>query len=592
MDIVWANYNEVLNVICSQLSEASFVSIDCEFTGLRLADKTDRADTYLRETSGPDGEDEDKINDERVNSAARKVITAADQVANIQSRYSDYRLAAEAFQIIQVGVCIVLADQDVGEYVMLPYNFYVSPILPLKFGIDRRFLFQMSAAAFHLSHRFDFNKWLANGIPYLNRNEQTEIEERQLQFISQEFEDINIDQSGQKLLDSVLPGLNAWANDPNPEESWFNISVSNSYQKRIIYQTIRNSYPQLYAVGRRDFMQIRRKDKDATEHTKRSEKYDKLMSEVNQYVGIRHIFDHISRSKIPVVGHNIFVDLINIYAKFVGTLPSSVEEFAHQINSLFPTVIDTKYFGTMGDMTDTDAQHSSLREMLGNLRSVVYPVYTIHPEFTKYDNRDYMHEAGWDAWETAKLFLKQGGKYFYLDTDRSFPNSSGNFEEGDEQADRDVMMISDDATTYSRKRHEPLLHEPASMDDKIMRFAPPRPERGIRWLAESVRSEEQNWDGRDSSYQVDTADEWRVDQNVNGNAWGRFEVAPLFESASVHDEDRVMADTDTAEAAAPPLANHIGIMNPILPEFSSPVWGTIANRLRVTGTVERVLVLK
>ncbi|KAK9367451.1 ribonuclease H-like domain-containing protein [Lipomyces kononenkoae] len=476
---------------------------------------------------------------------------------------------------------------------MLPYNFYVSPILPLKFGIDRRFLFQMSAAAFHLYNRFDFNKWLASGIPYMNRNEQREIEERQLRFVNQEFEDINIDQSGQKLLNSVLPALDAWANDPNPEESWFNIAVSNSYQKRILHQTIRNSYPQLYALGRRDFIQIRRKDKDgSTEHAKRFEKYDKLMSEVNQYVGIRHIFDHISHSKVPIVGHNIFVDLIYIYAKFVGTLPSSVEEFAHQIISLFPTVIDTKYIGTLSDVDGSDAGHSSLHDMLDNLRSVVYPIHTIHPEFTKYDDREYVHEAGWDALQTAKLFLKQGGKYFYLDTERHFPKlqSSSNLEKGDEQVNSDVMMdYSDDANVYSRKRHESLHDKHAEMADKFMSFAPPRPERGIQWLTESVRSDEQNWDARDTTYQVDTSDEWRFDQTVKGDDWERFEAVPLLETGSVHDTDRVM--TDTAEAAAPHLANNVDPLNPILPPFSSPVWGTLTNRLRVTGTVERVLVL-
>jgi hypothetical protein len=154
-----------------------------------------------------------------------------------------------------------------------------------------------------------------------------------------------------------------------PETSWFNIAASNSYQKRIVHQTIRKSYPQLYGLGHRNFIQIRRKNKDdSTEPVKGIEKYNKLIFEVNQYAGIRHIFDHISDTKIPIVGHNVFVDLINIYAKFVSSLPSSIEEFAHQISSLFPTyvsyfgrainfeltsllrVIDTKYFGTMSDV--------------------------------------------------------------------------------------------------------------------------------------------------------------------------------------------------------------------------------------------------
>ncbi|KAK9343878.1 ribonuclease H-like domain-containing protein [Lipomyces starkeyi] len=595
MDILWANYNEVLSVIYTQLSEASFVSIDCEFTGLRLTDKTAPPNLHLNGPSAAAGED-DKIHGEDASTTATGAASV-DQLASIQSRYSDYRVAAEAFQIIQLGLCIVQVNQDTGEYVMLPYNFYVSPILPLKFGIDRRFVFQMSAAAFHLRNRFDFNKWLANGVPYLSRDEQTQIEARALRFITQEFEDINVDHSGQQLLDSVLPGLDAWANDPNPETSWFNIAASNSYQKRIVHQTIRKSYPQLYGLGHRNFIQIRRKNKDdSTEPVKGIEKFNKLIFEVNQYAGIRHIFDHISDTKIPIVGHNVFVDLINIYAKFVSSLPSSIEEFAHQISSLFPTVIDTKYFGTMSDVDDSGAHHSSMKDMLDDLRSVIYPIYTIHPEFTKYDNREHEHEAGWDACETAKLFLKQGGKHFYLDVERSLPTqySSNDSEKGDEkirtEVDDDMRMIyNGDANISRRKRHESSQVEPVEMDEILMSFSRPRSGQGINWLEESLQTDEQNWDVPDSSYQVDTADQWNTDQSVR--PWEKLEVEQLPQAVSVRDVDRVMADVADAVEPLPPLTN-VGVMKSILPPFSSAVWGPIANRLRVTGTNERVLILK
>ncbi|KAK9388093.1 ribonuclease H-like domain-containing protein [Lipomyces mesembrius] len=436
-----------------------------------------------------------------------------------------------------------------------PYNFYVSPILPLKFGIDRRFLFQMSAAAFHLRSRFDFNKWLANGVPYLNRDEQTQIEDRALRFITQEFEDINVDRGGQQLLDSVLPGLDAWANDPNPETSWFNIAVSNSYQKRIVHQTIRKSYPQLYGLGH-----------DSTEHVKRIEKYNNLMLEVNQYAGIRHIFDHISRTKYP------------------SSLPSSIEEFAHQMSSLFPMVIDTKYFGTMSDVDDSDAHHSSMKDMSDDLRSVVYTIYSMVDSsgITKYDSREYEHEAGWDAW-----------KYFYLDVGRSFPThyTLNDSEKGDEQIrteiDDDVSMIyNDDANISCRKRHESSQVEPVEMDEMLMSFSRPRSGRGINWLEESLQTDEQNWDVPDSS---NTTDQWNTDQCVR--AWEKFEVEQLPQAVSVRDVDRVMGDVADAVEPLPPITN-VGVTKFILPPFSSVVWGPIANRLRVTGTNERVLILK
>ncbi|KAK9245023.1 CAF1 family ribonuclease-domain-containing protein [Lipomyces tetrasporus] len=476
-----------------------------------------------------------------------------------------------------------------------PYNLYVSPILPLKFGVDRRFLFQSSAASFLQRHRFDFNKWLA-GVPYLNREEQRDIDERQQRFVLQQFEDINVDQSGQQFMDSILPSLEAWANDSNPEASWFNIAVSNSYQKRIVHQMLRQSYPHLCGLGRHNFIQIRRKSSNnSTEHAKRVEKYNNLMSEANEYAGVRHIFDHISRAKVPVVGHNVFVDLINIYAKFLGSLPSSVEDFAHQVNSLFPTVIDTKYFGTMSDVDERNAQHSSMKEMLDELRSVVYPVYSIHPEFTKYDNSEYRHEGGWDACETAKLFLKQGGKFFYLDVERAPPSpySSSESEKGDEEIgiEADIDLTTDchgDASSSRRRRLGSSQGESPVTDDIIMSFSRPRRERGVGSMEETLQADEQDWEIPGSDHLGDAEDQWNADPSAPGDAWDNFQAE---HSGSVHDVDRVMVDITDAVEPLPPLLS-AGELKPILPPLSSSVWDPIANHLRVMGTNERVLILK
>ncbi|KAK9323744.1 ribonuclease H-like domain-containing protein [Lipomyces orientalis] len=478
---------------------------------------------------------------------------------------------------------------------MRPYNLYVSPILPLKFGVDRRFLFQSSAASFLQRHRFDFSKWLA-GVPYLNSDEQRDIDKRQQRFVLQQFEDINVDQSGQQLLDSILPSLEAWANESNPEASWFNIAVSNSYQKRIVHQMLRQSYPRLYGLGRHNFIQIRRKsNNNSAEDAKRVEKYNNLMSDANEYAGVRHIFDHISRAKVPIVGHNVFVDLINIYAKFLGSLPTSVEEFAHQVNLLFPTVIDTKYFGTMSDVDETNAQHSSMKELLDKLRSVVYPVYSIHPEFTKYDNSEYWHEAGWDACETAKLFLKQGGKFFYLDVERAPPTpySSSESEKGEEEIgiDVDIDLTTDchgDATRFRRRRLRSSESESAVTDDISMSFSRPRRERGVQSVEYTLQADELDWEVPGSDHLGDAEDQWIADPSASDDAWDNFQAEQVPYSRSVHDVDQMMAD---AVEPLPPLLS-AGAGRPILPPLSSSVWDPIVNHLRVMGTNERVLILK
>lgn len=53
------------------------------------------------------------------------------------------------------------------------------------------------------------------------------------------------------------------------------------------------------------------------------------------------------RDNPPIlVGHNLFMDLVNFIGCFFGPLPDSVEDFKVMAHELFPTVVDTKYMAT------------------------------------------------------------------------------------------------------------------------------------------------------------------------------------------------------------------------------------------------------
>jgi hypothetical protein len=56
--------------------------------------------------------------------------------------------------------------------------------------------------------------------------------------------------------------------------------------------------------------------------------------------------------RIPLVGHNLFMDVVYLWQCFYGGLPDRVEEFATLLHEKFPMLIDTKYIFThdCGDM--------------------------------------------------------------------------------------------------------------------------------------------------------------------------------------------------------------------------------------------------
>ncbi|OLL24221.1 Poly(A)-specific ribonuclease PARN [Neolecta irregularis DAH-3] len=60
--------------------------------------------------------------------------------------------------------------------------------------------------------------------------------------------------------------------------------------------------------------------------------------------GIRIVLEHISKTKKPIIGHNVFGDITRIYCNLMkGTLPDTLPDFCLRITNAFPTIIDTKY---------------------------------------------------------------------------------------------------------------------------------------------------------------------------------------------------------------------------------------------------------
>jgi poly(A)-specific ribonuclease len=117
-----------------------------------------------------------------------------------------------------------------------------------------------------------------------------------------------------------------------------------------------------------------------------------------------------------IVGHNLFTDLVCLYTTFVGPLPMDVKDFQDRIHGLFPIVIDTKYLATEGHDSMSTVMRKSLSELLEPFKKIHTPLILLHEEHTSYGtNLGKKHEAGFDSWMTAELFVKLSSKIY---TDR------------------------------------------------------------------------------------------------------------------------------------------------------------------------------
>ena len=179
-----------------------------------------------------------------------------------------------------------------------------------------------------------------------------------------------------------------------------------------MHQLIRAEYPDLVTISRPGFIQIVPFDQqreDAVKATKMRVFEEKVMRQIGlrwlveamvggdlgaidprifarsptgqpifvdleiitrQFHDLQH---RLRQTPTVLVGHNLFMDLINFYKCFFGQLPDRVEDFRSIMNQLFPMIIDTKYLATHNSSNATHAR-SSLEELDEELNQLPVPV--------------------------------------------------------------------------------------------------------------------------------------------------------------------------------------------------------------------------
>ncbi|RPB02215.1 ribonuclease CAF1 [Choiromyces venosus 120613-1] len=380
MDVNNANFRYLLPDIIDSIESSSFVAIDLELSG-------------IHKTFGPRN-------------------TPLNRKQNLEERYQEVKAAAERFQVLQFGLCAVSYDEILESYICRPFNFFVNPNSDTKFGLDREYVVQASAIGFLLESGFDFNATYSSGIRYMSCSEEQYVVERENRAAQEPKEDIHIDDASQQFVKDFIAEIQEWVDDPNPAFDFVNISTMgqgvNSYQKRLIHQVVRKTFPHLQTMGRPTFVQVIRTD-PAAEKMKRDERRARFDLDLQRAIGLRHVIDALFASKKPLVGHNIFTDLINLYECFIGTLPDTSKEFAHILHRDFPIVIDTKFIATCD--VETAGYSSNLQGIWDLLSTQEYPAIELDIGYTRYATSRLAHEAGYDSYNTAQILVRLVGRY-------------------------------------------------------------------------------------------------------------------------------------------------------------------------------------
>ncbi|SMR49653.1 unnamed protein product [Zymoseptoria tritici ST99CH_1A5] len=569
MDVDKTSFYPLLLDILTDISDAAFVTIDLELSGIPTKDP-----------------------------AAGK--------PTLQQRYLETKEAAERYQILQIGITCVEQDASSGKYVLKPYNFDLSPVINERgLDVERIFSYQSGAAEFLLKVGFDMGRPFTHGVPYLSRAESKTAREK---FVKRNdrgaVADIAIkptEVESLAFLARVRSQVDEWvASTSMKTPEYLNIvpfdsdNVSNEqkqeelsrFEKRLVHQIVRAEYPELTTISRRGMIQVIKFDQEREDRIAEGRKRD-LEERIARQKGFRWIIDAMHGGNITsldlrecardsvtgeyifvnmddmkgqfhraqallrnnpkvLVGHNCFLDLVYIYRTFIGTLPDTVEEFQRKLHKLWPVIVDTKYMSThnCGDISPA----SSLEQIAEQLSAFQTPGVEVDPQHSKYTDLAAFHEAGYDSFLTAQVAVRLSAKL-----------------------EREGAYVDDDAHGAELKDGMAAV----KLTEKALDH---------QSAANGSKANEQQVNG-----QADGTDSLReangFTPSVPGHKWKRT-GEPTLEAAPEGD----FFEYDPTDRK--PRGQSIGTTIPGgMPRFGSDFWRVYGNKLRVFGTQEGVCVL-
>ena len=129
---------------------------------------------------------------------------------------------------------------------------------------------------------------------------------------------------------------------------------------------------------------------------------------VNNELGFSIFIEYLISKQIPIIGHNIYMDLMFIYDKLIDDLPEDFYEYKQSIHKCFPIIYDTKTIATALKKYDNTKLESLYKSMIKHkYNSYVNISMDVSNGFSLYNDLDnkLLHDAGYDSLITGRCFI-------------------------------------------------------------------------------------------------------------------------------------------------------------------------------------------
>lgn len=400
MEVTRHNFRETLPLVGEALDACQFYAFDCEMTGLFVSDRNGLAE----------GKPPSYLHD-------------------MEDRYEEILQSSEAFVINQFGLSTF--SWNGSSYQAKTFNFYTFP-RPFE-EYQPRFLCEASSLDFLSQHKFDFNKWIHDGIAYMPGS----LRDKKLKMVEspqRRNEIVPMAEEDKMLVADLRVMVRKWLLHEDSAELL--LAPVNAYQRALQYQELRKDQfgcsdpPGFYTDkvegenGRAMIKLVRASSEEVAQREK--DVLEQRRNAIIEASGFSEVLDLMRISGKPAVGHNYSFDVAYSLHSFVSPLPSSWEEYRKLVQWQFPGgIFDTKLiakklFENCPEQIDTSLGSLynllTVGDFLSEESRLITEAANVSPRqdlvlhaqgFDKYAHiapGELAHEAGYDAFMTGTVF--------------------------------------------------------------------------------------------------------------------------------------------------------------------------------------------
>jgi poly(A)-specific ribonuclease len=326
------------------------------------------------------------------------------------------------YSIIQFGLTCFRknSEHENGQqsWTCHSFNIFIFPykVPGLPRHLERNVEMQTSAVSFLRAHGFDFNVLFDEGISYLTLKEEQECEKA---FRDNEEKTCQqgtvVPDDCRDFVDQCVRQVHLFVSEDGDPDQRLDLPVCTAFKRKLLNEALsgdelreRISITTLpVAPASRDcFLSVTRSNPAA----KRKRSNDIL----TEAAGFTKILQIISRCKKPLVGHNLFLDIMHLVGQFLTELPDSYDEFKEAVHDMFPALYDTKYIATTVALRKIITS-TTLEDLNETLSHEPFKPVIIHPviiqqksDSTRHENKcdTPFHQAGYDSYITGHCFIR------------------------------------------------------------------------------------------------------------------------------------------------------------------------------------------